>query len=260
MVQKNEHIKEIVKNKYGRIALESSSCCCGSGCCGNDIQDPGQISSSLGYSEADLNVVPDSNLGLGCGNPGALGKIKKGDVVLDLGSGAGLDAFIASRKVGTTGKVIGVDFTEEMIKKARNNAKKNGFSNVEFKLGDIEDLPVVSSSVDVILSNCVINLVPDKAKAFKEAFRVLRPGGQICLSDMVLLAELTEEERADEDLISGCVGGAVLRDEYLKLIVDAGFQLVSVTDDVSIAKKQYQGRPVESIKIVAKKRARKRTL
>jgi len=260
MTQKNEHIKEIVKNKYGRIALESSSCGCGSGCCGSDRQDPVQISSSLGYSEADLSIVPDSNLGLGCGNPGALGKIKEGDVVLDLGSGAGLDAFIASRKVGTTGKVIGVDFTEEMVKKARNNAKKNGFSNVEFRLGDIEDLPVVSGSVDVILSNCVINLVPNKVKAFKEAFRVLRPGGKICLSDMVLLDELTEEERADEDLISGCVGGAVLRDEYLKLIVDAGFQLVSVIDDVAIAKKQYQGRPVESIKIVAEKRARKRSL
>ena len=253
MTQKNEHIKEIVKNKYGRIARESGSCGCGSSCCGNDQQDPIQISSSLGYSEADLSVVPDSNLGLGCGNPGALGRIKEGDVVLDLGSGAGMDAFLAAGKVGNTGSVIGVDFTEEMVKKARNNAKNNGFLNVEFRLGDIEDLPVVSGSVDVILSNCVINLVPNKAKAFQEAFRVLRPGGQIFLSDMVLLEELTEEERADEDLISSCVGGAVLRDEYLKLMVDAGFQLVSVIDDVGIAKNQYQGRPVESIKIVAEK-------
>lgn len=250
---RKDRIKEIVKRRYGKIATEGGSCGCGSNCCGGEIQDPIQISSSLGYSDADLKAVPESNLGLGCGNPGALSRIKEGDVVLDLGSGAGMDAFIAARKVGKDGRVIGVDITKEMVKKAKANAKKNGSTNVEFRLGDIEDLPVENASIDVILSNCVINLVPNKAKAFQEAFRVLRPDGQLCLSDMVLLEELTEEQRSDEDLISGCVGNAVLRDEYLKLIEDAGFHLVSVIDDVDVGKDHYPGRPVESIKIVAQK-------
>jgi ArsR family transcriptional regulator len=254
---KGGEIKQMVRKKYSKIAVEGGSCGCGSGCCGDEEYDPIQISATLGYSQKELSSVPESNLGLGCGNPGALGSIKEGDTVLDLGSGAGMDAFLAANRVGKRGKVIGVDFTEEMVKKARKNAKSNGFSNVEFKHGDIEDLPVSSGSIDVVLSNCVINLVPDKEKAFKEAYRVLRPGGNMYISDMVLLKELTKEQRADEDLISGCIGGAILKDEYLGHISAAGFQVEKIAEDKGISKKQYKGLPVESMKIVAVKPATK---
>jgi arsenite methyltransferase len=249
----SKRIKQIVRKRYGKIAKEGGSCSCKSGCCGEEAQTPIQISATLGYSQEDLTSVPESNLGLGCGNPGALGRINEGDIVLDLGSGAGIDAFLAAKRVGQSGMVIGVDFTQEMIKKARKNAISNGFTNVEFRYGDIEDLPVDSNSVDVVLSNCVINLVPDKSRAFHEAYRVLRHGGRMYVSDMVLLEELTEEQRKDEDLISGCVGGAILRDEYLEKIKDAGFHLKKVIDDKGISKKQYQGLPVESLKVVAEK-------
>jgi len=250
---RSERVKEVVKKRYGNIASKGGSCGCGTECCGGEAQSPIQISASLGYTAEELAEVPESNLGLGCGNPGALGDIKEGDVVLDLGSGAGIDAFLAAKRVGATGRVIGVDFTKEMISKATKNAKKNGYKNVVFKLGDIEDLPLDSSSVDLVLSNCVINLVPDKAKAFSEAYRVLRPGGRMYVSDMVLLKELTEEQRNDEELIAGCVGGAILRDEYLKKITDAGFRIRKVLENKDISKKQYQGLPVESLKVVAGK-------
>jgi ArsR family transcriptional regulator len=246
-------VKESVKKAYGKIALEGGSCGCGSGCCGGEATDPMQISASLGYSDEELKVMPDSNLGLGCGNPGALGKIKNGDTVLDLGSGAGMDAFLAARRVGEGGKVIGVDITKEMVRKAKRNAKKNGFINVEFRHGDIEDLPVDSNSVDVVLSNCVINLAPDKSKVFKEAYRVLRHGGRVYISDIVLLGELTEEQKNDKDLITGCVGGAILREDYLGLLRDAGFKINHVSDDKGISRRQYQNLPVESLRIAAKK-------
>ena len=247
-------IKESVKKAYGKIAREGGSCCCGSSCCDGDVSnDPIRISASLGYSDEELKVLPESNLGLGCGNPGAFGAIKLGDIVLDLGSGAGMDVFLAARKVGNSGKVIGVDITMDMIRKARRNAKKNGFTNVEFRHGDIEELPVDSDSVDLILSNCVINLTPNKSKVFNEAYRVLRKGGKMYISDMVLLEELTEEQRNDEELITGCVGGAILRDDYLELLRDAGFYLDRVSDDIGIAERQYQNLPVESLKIVAVK-------
>jgi len=255
---KGERVKEVVKERYGKIASKGGSCNCGPSCCGNEVQSPIQISESLGYSPKELTEVPESNLGLGCGNPGALGAIKEGNVVLDLGSGAGIDAFLAARRVGDQGKVIGVDFTKEMIIKATKTAKKNGFTNVVFRHGDIEELPVDSNSVDVVLSNCVINLVPDKSKAFQEAYRVLRPGGIMYISDMVLLEELTDEQKNDEDLIAGCVGGAILRDEYLKKITEAGFQLKKVIDDKDISRRQYKGLPVESLKLVAKKKNNRR--
>jgi len=247
-------IKQTVRKKYSKIALEGGGCGCGSGCCGNG-HDPIQISSSLGYSEEDMNGVPEANLGLGCGNPGALGSMREGETVLDLGSGAGMDAFLAANRVGPKGKVIGVDFTEEMIQKARKNAKDNGFSNVEFRLGDIEDLPIDSGTVDLVMSNCVINLVPDKAKAFREAFRVLKPGGRMYISDIVLLDELTAEQRADEDLISGCVGGAVLKTEYIGYVIAAGFRIEGANEDKDISERQYAGLPVESLKLVATKPA-----
>ncbi len=249
----SSEVKQIVKKKYSKIAATGGSCGCTPGCCGSETQDPIQISATLGYSKEELKVLPESNLGLGCGNPVALGTIREGETVLDLGSGAGMDAFLAAKKVGESGKVIGVDFTEKMIKKARKNARSNGFSNVEFRHGDIEDLPVESESVDVVMSNCVINLVPDKSRAFREAYRVLRLGGRMYISDMVLLKELTAEQRADEDLISGCVGGAVLKDDYLSRIRDAGLQVKSIKEDKGIGKRQYRGLPVESLKVVAVK-------
>jgi arsenite methyltransferase len=245
-------VKESVKKAYGKIATSAGSCGCGeASCCGPS--DPITISSSLGYSDRELKVLPESNLGLGCGNPNAIGAIRRGDTVLDLGSGAGMDAFIAARKVGKKGKVIGVDITKEMVSKARRNAKDNGFTNVEFRLGDIEDLPVESNSVDVILSNCVINLAPDKSRVFNEAHRVLKPSGKMYLSDMVLTAELSEAHRNDQALIAGCVGGAILRDDYLNRMREAGFQIEEMAVNKGPAKNHHQGFPVESLKIMAKK-------
>jgi arsenite methyltransferase len=247
---REQAIKESVKNKYREVAMSETPCGCGSSCCG-DTYDPIKISASLGYSNDELKVLPSSNLGLGCGNPGALGNIKEGQTVLDLGSGAGMDAFLAARRVGDSGKVIGVDFTPEMIRKAERNAKENGFTNVEFRYGDIEELPVDDDSVDVIISNCVINLVPNKLNVFKEAYRVLRDGGRMYISDMVLLEELTQEQRNDMELVAGCVGGAILKDNYLGLIKKAGFKIGETNEDKGISKKQYQGLPVESLKVVA---------
>lgn len=251
---RDEMIKGSVMEAYGKIAKDGGSCCSGTSC-GCATSDPMQVSASLGYSEDDLRVMPDSNLGLGCGNPNALGEIKEGETVLDLGSGSGMDSFIAAKKVGENGKVIGVDITEEMIERARSIAVRHGFSNVEFRQGDIEDLPVDSLSVDVILSNCVINLAPNKSKVFEEAYRVLRPGGRMYISDMVLLEELTEKQRDDKDLINGCVGGAILRDDYLKIITQAGFDLGRVTETPG-SKDQHKGLPVASLKVSAIKKGR----
>jgi ubiquinone/menaquinone biosynthesis C-methylase UbiE len=192
-------------------------------------------------------------LGLGCGNPVAIGKIKEGDIVLDLGSGAGFDCFLAAQKVGDSGKVIGVDMTEEMIEKARANAEKYNYKNVEFRLGEIEKLPINDGSVDIVISNCVINLVPSKEKAFQEARRVLKKGGRIYLSDIVLLAELSEEQRNDKNLLAGCVAGAMLKDDYLNAIRNAGVEVKILSEDKDISKRQYQGIALESLKIEAEK-------
>ena len=243
-------IKKAVRKKYGTIAQKGGSC--GPGCCGGG-QSPLQISAAIGYSGEEMGAVPASNLGLGCGNPGALGGIREGETVLDLGSGSGMDAFLAAKRVGPSGRVIGVDFTAEMVERARRIARDHGLTNVVFMLGDIEDLPVEDGTVDLVLSNCVINLVPDKFRAFQEAFRVLRPGGRMYISDMVLLEELSEEQRSDEELITGCVAGAVLREEYLELIASAGFMVERISEDRGISKEQYQGMPVESLKVVAVK-------
>ncbi|NCO96792.1 MAG: arsenite S-adenosylmethyltransferase [Candidatus Aenigmarchaeota archaeon CG_4_10_14_0_8_um_filter_37_24] len=239
--------KQIVKKKYSEIAKKSSSCC-------RCDCSTGDISESIGYTKEDLKSVPEgSNLGLGCGNPTALAELKEGDVVLDLGSGAGFDVFLAANRVGKKGHVIGVDMTEEMIDKAKENARKGGYKNVEFKLGDIEDLPIENASVDVIITNCVINLAPDKSKVFKEAYRVLKKGGKICVSDIVLLKELSEEQRNDKDLLTGCVAGALLKKDYIDKIKEIGFRVKIVSEDRKISKKQYDGMPLESIKIVAYK-------
>jgi SAM-dependent methyltransferase len=240
--------KEVIREKYGKIAMSSSSCC-SSSCCG-DLNSL-DLSKAMGYSENDLKAVPDANLGLGCGNPTALAELKQGDIVLDLGSGAGFDCFLAAQKVGDSGKVIGVDMTQAMIEKAQANALKYGYSNVEFRLGDIEALPVESGSVDAIISNCVINLAPDKEKVFREAFRVLKSGGAMYVSDMVLLAELPEDLRNDKDLLTGCVAGALLKEEYLGLLKKVGFSVEILGEDTSLNKKQYVGLPIESLKVKA---------
>jgi len=246
---KKDKIKDIVKKKYEKAATDGCGCSCN---CGEASHE--ELSKSIGYSESDIKEVPDANLGLGCGNPTALGDIVEGMTVLDLGSGAGFDCFLAAKKVGKSGKVIGIDMTKQMVEKARKNSKKYGYDNVEFRLGEIEQLPVDSESIDVIISNCVINLSPDKYKVFQEAYRVLRKGGRMYVSDMVLLKELAKEHRKDEDLIAGCVGAAILKKEYLGLIRKAGFEVKILSEDKDISRRQYKGFPVESLKLTAYKK------
>jgi len=226
-------MKEAVKKKYGNIAAGNAlGCGCDSGCCPAPEGTVSEVSRVVGYSDADLQAVPEgANLGLGCGNPLAFSALKEGDVVLDLGSGAGFDSFLAARRVGKTGKVIGVDMTPEMIANARANAKAGKYDNVEFLLGDIEALPLPDCSVDVAISNCVINLVPDKEKVFQELNRVLRPDGRFMISDLVLLKELPEQVRTSVEAYVGCVAGAILKDEYLAIIRGAGFEDVRVVDE-----------------------------
>lgn len=239
-------VKKIVKDNYSKIAKKGSSggSC---GCCSTDCNT--DIAKSIGYTDEEIAAAGEANLGLGCGNPTAIANISEGDVVLDLGSGAGFDAFLAVKKVGDNGKVIGVDMTEDMIDRARNLAEKYGYKNVEFRLGDIENLPVENESIDIIISNCVINLAPDKLKVFKEAFRVLKKTGRAYVSDIVLLEELTEEQRCDEELIAGCVGGALLKEDYLKAITDAGFNYQILDEDKDISQRQYNGINLESLKL-----------
>jgi len=239
---KKSDIKKIVKDKYKKIAVNNSSCGCG-------CKSTKSISKSIGYSDEELKIVGEADLGLGCGNPLAFGKIKEGDVVLDLGSGAGMDAILAAKKVGSKGRVIGVDMTEEMVEKARDNARKQNVTNVEFLLGEIENLPLKDNSVDTIITNCVINLTPDKVKTFSEAYRVLKPGGRIYLSDIVLLEELSEEQRNDEDLLSGCVAGALLKEDYLDKIKNAGFKARILYENKRISKEQYNGIALESLMV-----------
>lgn len=246
---KDEEITLAVKKHYSAVAKNETPCCTSCGC----SQTPEEISRMLGYSEEDLANVPEANLGLGCGNPLALGEIRPGDTVVDLGSGAGLDCFLAAKKVGPSGKVIGVDMTDEMLEKARANAKKHGFINVDFRKGYIDRLPVDDSSVNVIISNCVINLAPDKKAVFRDAYRVMKKGGRMFVSDIVLVAELSPEQRNDPELIAGCVGGALLREDYLAAVKDAGFRIEKIDEDTEIGRIQYGGLPIISLKLVASK-------
>lgn len=226
-------IKEEVRRGYAKIAMEGSSCCgVSKSCCGNtDLAD--NISKKIGYDKDELKLVPDgANLGLGCGNPIAFSSLKEGEVVLDLGSGAGFDCFLAANKVGQKGKVIGVDMTPEMIDKARNNAIKGNYENVEFRLGEIENLPVADNTVDVIISNCVINLSSDKRRVFTEAFRVLKPGGRMIVSDIVLLKKLPKEIQCSINAYIGCLSGALMREEYIEIIKRAGFKNVKIIDEI----------------------------
>ena len=216
-MENNKNIKPIVMESYKKIAVESSNCC------GDNI------SKSIGYSEEELERVPnDSNLGLGCGNPQLIANICEGETVLDLGSGAGFDCFLASKKVGDSGQVIGVDMTFEMVTKARNNAYENNYNNVDFKLGEIENLPVADNTVDVIISNCVINLSPNKQRVYDEAYRVLKEGGRLAISDIVLMKDLTDEMKEDEKLYCGWVTGASSVEELKYYLSKSGFKNISI--------------------------------
>lgn len=230
----SETLREEVRRRYSAIASQTgtettaSSACCSpsasSGCCDHDAQ-----ARTLGYSSEDLAAIPaGANLGLGCGNPVALASLQPGQTVLDLGAGAGFDAFLAARAVGPTGRVIGVDMTPEMVTKARANARKSAYANIEFRLGEIEALPVADASVDVIISNCVINLCPDKRPVYREAFRVLRPGGRIAVSDVVAREELSADVKRDLALHSGCLAGATLHTELVEILTQAGFEQIAI--------------------------------
>ncbi len=231
---KKEEIKKAVREGYARIAKQGSPCCAPvDSCCGGaDLAQ--KITKNIGYSEEEIKAVPEgANLGLGCGNPLAFASLKEGEVVLDLGSGGGLDSFLAANMVGKKGRVIGVDMTPEMIERARENARKGNYINVEFRLGEIENLPVADNHVDVVISNCVINLVPDKRRAFREVFRVLKPGGRLMISDLVLLRELPDFIKNSVEAYIGCLSGAAMKDEYLGAIKAAGFQGVRIVDETS---------------------------
>lgn len=250
MYDKTDDQKKIIQEAYAEVAKESVSSnggCCGGGC---------DLSATIGYTQEELEMFADANLGLGCGHPVSLGYIKEGDVVLDLGSGAGLDCFLAARKVSTSGKVIGVDMTAAMIQKAMENAKKYGFTNVEFRLGDIEALPVESNSVDVIMSNCVINLAPQKQMVFKEAGRVLKPGGLMAISDVVLHNNLTLAQKHDKALLSACVSGAILKTTYISMLEEAGFEVTIIDEDLEINQKWFGSDelPISSLKFIARKK------
>jgi arsenite methyltransferase len=247
--------REYVKEVYGNIARGQGGCGCDCG------PGAGEVANNIGYSAEELGSIPNgSNLGLGSGNPTASAGLKEGETVLDLGSGAGFDCFVSANKVGGNGRVIGVDMTPEMVEKARGNAEKGGFGNVEFRLGEVENLPVEDSTVDVVISNCVINLSTDKPKAFQEVFRVLKPGGRIAISDVALTQELPEEVLTNREAYAGCVAGAILVDEYKRLVIEAGFRDVSVKvkeSEASCTSGQSEGvqttSPIVSVSVVAHK-------
>lgn len=232
-MKSSEEIKKLVKEKYSEIALQSKetneTSCCGSGCCSDETYN------IMNDEYADLKGYnPEADLGLGCGLPTQFAKIKKGDTVVDLGSGAGNDCFVAREETGENGKVIGVDFTEAMIEKARANAEKLGFKNIEFISGEIENLPLSSDFVDVIVSNCVLNLVPDKERAFNEIYRVLKPGGHFSISDIVLKGELPEKIREAGTMYAGCISGALQKEEYLRLIKEKAFRNITVQKEKAV--------------------------
>lgn len=230
----DEQMKELVKQKYSEIALQdkatNESSCCGSGCCSTEVYNimSDDYSTLEGYN-------PDADLGLGCGLPTQFAKIKKGDTVIDLGSGAGNDCFIARQETGEAGKVIGIDFTPAMIEKARTNAEKLNFNNVEFRQGDIENMPVTANIADVVVSNCVLNLVPNKNGVIKEIFRVLKPGGHFSISDIVLQGTLPASIQQAAEMYAGCVSGAIQKQEYLDMIENNGFKSITIQKEKTIS-------------------------
>ncbi len=226
----NDQIRSAVREQYGKVAESDISCCdISASCCNAPGVDAKSASRELGYSKTEVNEVPEgANMGLGCGNPQAIASLKRGEIVLDLGSGGGFDCFLAAQEVGETGRVIGVDMTPEMLGKARNNANKGGYKNVEFRLGEIEHLPVADNSVDAIISNCVINLSPEKEQVFKEVFRVLKAGGRLAISDIVARAELPEQVKIDMSFFTGCISGASRITEIEKILKKSGFANIEI--------------------------------
>jgi SAM-dependent methyltransferase len=250
---KKEEIRKAVRESYGKIAVQNNSCCEPSNTC----ECSGSLdatSKAIGYTDEQLESVPDgANLGLGCGNPTALASLKEGEVVLDLGSGAGFDCFLAANRVGERGRVIGVDMTPPMLEKARENAGKHDYHNVEFRLGEIENLPVADNAVDAVISNCVINLSPDKSRVYKEAYRVLKPAGRVMVSDIVLLKELPEFIKTSVEAYVGCVAGATTKEEYLESVKAAGFKEVEIISEVSAGMTDELAGSIASISIRAVK-------
>lgn len=242
-----EEIRAYIRKNYAKVAVskgKGAGCCSTSGCCGDNsinIKDAKEAAKALGYSLEELASIPEgANMGLGCGNPVAIASLKEGETVLDLGSGGGIDCFFARSKVGDSGHVIGVDMTPEMIELSRKNAAEEGYDNVEFRLGEIEHLPVADNSVDVIISNCVINLSLDKKQVFREAYRVLKNGGRISISDVAAKAELTEEIKKDLSAIAGCIAGAELVDNIRAILTEVGFK------DISLKEKANSGDIINS--------------
>jgi arsenite methyltransferase len=253
-------IKKNVRETYGKIAREGGSCCGSSSSCCSDTALEESASKLAGYTEEELRAIPEgADLGLGCGNPVALASLKEGEVVLDLGSGAGIDCFLAASRVGKSGRVIGVDMTPDMLDRARQNAAKGKYGNVEFRLGEIENLPVADNSVDVVISNCVINLCQDKNRVFREIYRVLKTGGRLMVSDIVLDKELPETLKNSVEAYAGCIAGASLKSDYLEAIKSAGFQSVKVVGETTtnIDPADYQSAgdiiPIISLKVSAAK-------
>ncbi|TCJ12972.1 arsenite methyltransferase [Parasulfuritortus cantonensis] len=246
----HDRIRQQVREAYGGIA-QNNGCGCGPSCCTPSDESVAELlSRGIGYSAEETAAVPEgANLGLGCGNPQAIAALKAGETVLDLGSGAGFDCFLAARAVGPAGRVIGVDMTPDMVSKARANAVKGGYGNVEFRLGEIEHLPVADATVDVIISNCVINLSPDKGQVFRDAYRALRPGGRLAISDIVLTGALPEDVRNEVAMYTGCVAGAVAGAELSTLMADAGFRAIRIVAKATSAEYVGQwapGRGVEN--------------
>jgi len=228
-----QDVPDIVREAYSRVAASDERCCCSCSSCGTDVE---ALAEGMGYSAEELAAAPtEANLGLGCGNPTALAALQPGEVVLDLGAGPGLDCFLAARQVGPTGRVIGVDMTPEMVSRARATAREHGFANVEFRLGEIEHLPAADGTVDVVISNCVINLSADKAQVLREAFRVLKPGGRAAISDIALQQELPARLRESVQAYVGCVAGAILLDEYRALLAAAGFRDIRIATSAASA-------------------------
>ena len=256
-----DEVRRNVRERYGRIAEGKDGCGCAPTCCSpandspvGELGDAG-LSKGLGYTEAEMTAVPEgANLGLGCGNPQAIASLKHGETVLDLGSGAGFDVFLAAKAVGKEGNVIGVDMTPEMLSKARLNQTKGDYTNVEFRLGEIENLPVADATVDVIISNCVINLSPDKPRVFRESFRVLKPGGRVAVSDVVALAPIPEELRKEWALYTACIAGASLVDDVRVMLAEAGFAGIRITpkgESREIVSAWFPGRKLEDFVVSA---------
>jgi len=255
VISKKQHnlknLKEKIKKSYEKVAQNNSNCSFGGKTCNNRVK----VSGEIGYTKKELEELADANLGLGCGNPINLGEIKPGQTILDLGSGGGLDCFLAAQKVGDQGIVIGVDMTPAMIEKATLNAVKYGYKNVEFRLGDIENLPVDSETIDIIISNCVLSLTTNKEAAFKQAYRVLKPGGLMYVSDIVLLKALSEKQRTDNKMLGTCVLGALLKEDYIEKLIKVGFEIKILDEDLGVNEKKFDdpSLSISSLKYIAVK-------